>query len=162
MREETPATYQVGNPTTITEDEKEILAQAAKIYQHLAIHGDTLTSPSLVKNWVKAELVGELSEVFAIVWLDNKHRAISFEKMFFGTIDGASVYPREIARSALNHNAAACFLVHNHPSGNATPSRADELITERIKRTLGAIEVRILDHLIVGDEVVSLAELGKM
>ena len=94
------------------------------------------------------------------MFLDNRHRVISFDRMFNGTIDGASVYPREVVRAAINHNAAAVIFAHNHPSGVAEPSRADEQITRRLKDALALIDVRVLDHMIVGDEVVSFAERG--
>ncbi|NJN46006.1 MAG: DNA repair protein RadC [Candidatus Competibacteraceae bacterium] len=101
-------------------------------------------------------------ELFAVLWLDNRHRVIAFEELFRGTIDGAAVYPREILKSALQHNAAACILCHNHPSGMADPSEADKRITEKIKTALSMIEVRTLDHIVVGERTCSFAELGLM
>jgi DNA repair protein RadC len=94
------------------------------------------------------------------LFLDNRNRVITFEKMFYGTIDGASVYPREVVRMALKTNAAAVIFAHNHPSGVAEPSQADEQITQRLKEALALVDIRVLDHLIVGDEVVSFAERG--
>ncbi len=99
-------------------------------------------------------------ELFAVLWLDNKHRVLAFEELFRGTIDSASVYPREIVKSAIRHNAAACILCHNHPSGVADPSQADQTITAQIKEALNVIEVRTLDHVVVGDKPYSFAEHG--
>ena len=92
--------------------------------------------------------------------MDNRNRVITFEELFRGTIDGASVYPREVVKACLSHNAAAVIFAHNHPSGVAEPSLADERITKRLKDALALIDVRVLDHLIVGEEVISLAERG--
>jgi DNA repair protein RadC len=100
-------------------------------------------------------------EVFCCLYLDKRHRLIHFEEMFRGTIDGASVHPREIVKAALQRNGAAIIIAHNHPSGIAEPSQADELITQRVKEALALVDVRLLDHIIVGDgSCVSLAERG--
>jgi DNA repair protein RadC len=123
--------------------------------------GDALTSPDDTRRFLAARLRGYGHEVFAALFLDNRHRVIAFEELFSGTIDGASVHPREVVKRALAHNAAALILAHNHPSGVAEPSRADESITRRLREALGLVEIRVLDHLIVGDgEIVSLAERG--
>ncbi|MBK1671751.1 hypothetical protein CKO35_00260 [Ectothiorhodospira shaposhnikovii] len=122
--------------------------------------GDAITSPEHTRHYLRAQLRDYPFEVFACLFLDNRHRVIAFEELFRGTIDGASVHPREVVRRALAHNAAAVILSHNHPSGIAEPSRADELITRRLQEALGLIDVRVLDHIIVGDELVSLAERG--
>lgn len=94
------------------------------------------------------------------MFLDNRHRVITFEEMFRGTIDGASVYPREVVKAALQHNAAAVIFAHNHPSGVAEPSQADQAITKRLIEALLLVDVRVLDHLVVGEQVVSFAERG--
>jgi DNA repair protein RadC len=94
------------------------------------------------------------------LFLDNRNRIISFDKMFYGTIDGASVYPREVVKLALKKNAAAVIFAHNHPSGVAEPSRSDEQITQRLKQALEVVDIRVLDHMVIGDEVVSFAERG--
>jgi len=100
-------------------------------------------------------------EHFACLYLDNRHRVIETEVLFHGTIDGASVHPREVVKAALHHNAAACIFAHNHPSGVAEPSRSDIQLTERLKAALALVDVRVLDHIIVGDgEHVSLAQRG--
>lgn len=123
--------------------------------------GDALNSPEATRNYLLSELSGRNHEVFACLFLDNQHRVIRFEELFFGTIDGASVYPRQVVKRALEHNAAALILAHNHPSGVAEPSAADVALTKRLSTALGFIDVRILDHFIIGDGYsVSLAERG--
>ncbi len=121
---------------------------------------DVLSCPDDTRRYFKAQLHSYQHEVFAVLFLDNRNRVISFEKMFFGTIDGASVYPREVVRMAIKKNAAAVIFAHNHPSGIAEPSRADEQITQRLKAALDLIDVRVLDHMVVGDQVTSFAERG--
>lgn len=123
--------------------------------------GDVLSSPDDTRNFLMSELSGRTYEVFSCLFLDNKHRVIKFEELFYGTIDGASVYPREVVRRALQHNAAALILAHNHPSGIAEPSQADIAITRKLKEAMILIDVRVLDHFIIGDGCsVSLAERG--
>lgn len=122
--------------------------------------GDALCSPAQTRQFLSAQLASYPHEVFACLFLDNRNRVISFEKMFYGTIDGASVYPREVVRMALKKNAAAVIFAHNHPSGVAEPSRADEQITQRLKEALALVDIRVLDHFVIGDEVVSFAERG--
>ncbi len=122
---------------------------------------DTLTSPDATRNYLTARLRGQHNEVFACLFLDNKNRIIEYEELFFGTIDGASVHPRQIVQRALSHNAAGLILAHNHPSGVAEPSQADRQITQRIKEALALLDIRVLDHLVIGDgEITSLAEIG--
>lgn len=122
--------------------------------------GDALCSPGDTRRYLSAELRACPQEVFACLFLDNRNRVLVFEKMFYGTIDGASVYPREVVRMAIKVNAAAVIFAHNHPSGVAEPSSADERITKRLKDALALVDVRVLDHFIIGDEVVSFAERG--
>jgi DNA repair protein RadC len=101
------------------------------------------------------------NEVFAAIFLDNRHRVLGFEELFFGTIDGASVHPRVVVQRALDLNAAAVIFAHNHPSGVAEPSRSDEALTRRLREALGLVDIRVLDHLVVGSEgIVSFAERG--
>ena len=122
---------------------------------------DALTSPADTRAFLTAQLRQHPHEVFAALFLDNKHRVIAYEELFRGTIDGASVHPREVVKRALHHNAAALILAHNHPSGITEPSRSDQQITQRLKEALDLIDVRVLDHFIVGDgEALSLAERG--
>jgi len=129
------------------------------LYEQLS-RGDALCSPQQTRQFLSAQLVDYPHEVFACLFLDNRNRVIAFEKMFYGTIDGASVYPREVVRLALKKNAAAIIFAHNHPSGVAEPSHADEQITRRLKDALALVDIRVLDHFIIGDEVVSFAERG--
>lgn len=129
------------------------------LFEQLA-RGDALCSPQQTRQFLSAQLADYPHEVFACLFLDNRNRVISFEKMFFGTIDGASVYPREVVRLALKKNAAAVIFAHNHPSGVAEPSHADEQITRRLKDALALVDIRVLDHFVVGDEIVSFAERG--
>ena len=123
--------------------------------------GDSLASPGDTRRFLASRLKGHPQEVFACLFLDNRHRVICFEELFHGTIDGASVHPREVVRRALSHNAAAIILSHNHPSGVAEPSRADRALTRRLQEAAALIDVRVLDHVVVGDgETVSFAERG--
>jgi DNA repair protein RadC len=123
--------------------------------------GDPLTSPDTTRDYLRSRLRGYPYEVFACLFLDSRHRVIEYEELFRGTIDGASVHPREVIRRALEHNAAAMILAHNHPSGVAEPSDADRRITRHIREALDLIDVRLLDHIVVGDgEMSSLAEMG--
>lgn len=123
--------------------------------------GPPLTSPRLAADYLLAQLRDRDHEVFCCLYLDNRHRLIGFEELFKGTIDGASVHPREVIKQALARRAAAVILAHNHPSGVAEPSRADEAITTRLRDALALVDIRVVDHVIVGDGVcVSLAERG--
>lgn len=124
---------------------------------------DVLTSPQQTRDYLRARLAGYPYEVFACLFLDNRHRVIEYEELFRGTIDGASVHPREVVRRSLSHNAAALILAHNHPSGVAEPSQADRAITRRLKSALELVDIRLLDHIIIGSgEISSLAELGEI
>ena len=123
--------------------------------------GDALTDPQAAGRYFSQRLRGLPHEVFAVLFLDTRHRAVAFEEMFRGTVDGAEVHPREVVRRALFHNAAALIVGHNHPSGNGEPSAADRAITLRLKQALALVEIRLLDHFIVGDgSPVSLAARG--
>lgn len=120
-----------------------------------------LGSTQDTKEYLQAQLRDRMNEVFCVLFLDNRHRVLTFEELFQGTLNGTAVYPREIIKRALKHNAAAVILVHNHPSGVAEPSRADELLTTRLKEALTLVDIRLLDHLVVGDgEMVSFSERG--
>jgi DNA repair protein RadC len=124
--------------------------------------GDIISSPDETRRFLSARLRAHPQEVFACLFLDNRHRVIAFEELFSGTIDGTSVHPREVVRTALFYNAAAVIFAHNHPSGVAEPSQADEQITRRLKDALALVDVRTLDHIIIGDgdSSVSFAERG--
>lgn len=136
--------------------------ELARRHYGAALHcGPLLGSPGDTRRFLTAQLRDRPYEVFCCLYLDNRHRLIAFDELFRGTIDGASVHPREVVREALAHNAAALILAHNHPSGVAEPSRADELITQRLRDALALVDIRVLDHLIVaGPETLSFAERG--
>jgi DNA repair protein RadC len=137
------------------------LELARRHYQQLMMTGSALSNPRATREFLRMRLRDLQYEVFCCVYLDNRNRVIVFEELFRGTIDGASVHPREVVKQALSRNAAAVILVHNHPSGVAEPSQADELITRRLKEALALVDIRVLDHLIVGDGVCeSFAERG--
>lgn len=123
--------------------------------------GAALLDPGSTRRFLRSKLGHYGREVFACLFMDAQHRVISYEELFFGTIDSASVHPREVVKRCLHQNAAAVIFAHNHPSGVAEPSQADRRITERLKTALALIEVRVLDHMVVGDsDVTSFAELG--
>lgn len=125
--------------------------------------GVSLTSPAATRDYLIARLRPYPHEVFASLFLNNRHQVIEYEELFSGTIDGASVHPREVVKRALYHNAAAVILAHNHPSGVAEPSGADRSITRRLREALALVDVRVLDHFVIGDgEAVSFAERGWM
>lgn len=124
---------------------------------------DCLTSSALTRDYIRSRMRAYEREVFLCLFLDNQHRVIAQEELFYGTIDGSMVHPREVVRRSLHHNAAALIFAHNHPSGVAEPSQADISITRRLKNALALVDIRTLDHLVVGDsEVTSLAERGLM
>lgn len=124
-------------------------------------HRDALRDPGAVRRFLQARLRDADREVFAAVLLDSQHRVIAYEELAHGTIDSASVYPREVVKAALRHRAAAAIFAHNHPSGVAEPSAADRALTERLKAALALVDVRVLDHFVIGDgEPTSFAERG--
>lgn len=126
-----------------------------------AARGSVLGSPAQVKEFLRSRLGSLPHEVFCILFLDTRHRILAMRELFRGTIDGASVHPREVIHEALMNRAAAVLLVHNHPSGVSEPSQADEMITRRLKEALALIDIRVLDHLIVcGSDCTSMAERG--
>jgi DNA repair protein RadC len=122
--------------------------------------GDCLTKPSQTRSYLRACLRDYDYEVFACLMLDNRNRVIAFRELFRGTIDGAAVYPREVVKQALADNAAAVILAHNHPSGVCEASQADIRITERLQKALALVDIRVLDHVIVGDGITCLSEQG--
>ena len=123
--------------------------------------GEAIKSPADTTSFLKARMRHLDHELFCCLYLDNRHRVLRFDELFRGTIDGTSVYPREVVKEALAINAAAVIVSHNHPSGVAEPSQADERITQRLKSALNLVDIRLLDHLIIGDgEAVSLAQRG--
>lgn len=146
----------------MNEQEKAVIQEALAILdRHMKEPGVALTAPGLVRAYLRLKLERREAEVFAVIFMDNQHRVIEFVEMFQGTIDSASVYPREVVKKALQLNAAACILTHNHPSGISEPSQADIMLTRRLKESLALVDIRVLDHLVVGKaEITSLAERG--
>lgn len=123
--------------------------------------GNPVSSPQDARNFLLAQLQDRQYEVFCCVYLDNRHRVIDFEELFRGSINGASVHPREVVKNSLARNAAALLIAHNHPSGVAEPSNADRLLTQRLYDALALVDIRLLDHIVVGDgELVSFKERG--
>lgn len=138
-----------------------VLELARRHYRELMQTGPALLNPQATRDYLHMRLRDLPHEVFCCLYLDNRHHVIAFEELFRGTLDGANVHPREVVKRALAHNAAALILAHNHPSGVAEPSQADELITRRLKEALNLVDIRVLDHLIVGDgRCASFAECG--
>lgn len=141
--------------------EADILSQAENILRKRLERLGTLTDPMQAGDFLRMRMGGLEHEEFHVLFLDVKHSIIAVEVMFRGTIDGAEIHPREVARAALKHNAAAVVLAHNHPSsGNPEPSVADRAITVRLQQALELIQVRVLDHIVVGEKCVSFAERG--
>lgn len=118
----------------------------------------TMSNPDTVREYLLLKMRDYEHEIFACMFLDNRHRLIECEEMFHGTIDTAAVHPREVVKRALHHNSAAVILVHNHPSGNSTPSDSDKDITAELQKSLELVGVRVLDHFVIGDTITSFAE----
>ena len=138
-----------------------IIAQAQNIIRTRLTCSETpLTNPAETRQYFQVMLGTSEHEIFSCVMLDNRNRPIAYREMFRGTIDGASVYPREVVKQALSDNAAAIILAHNHPSGNPEPSSADINITKRLKDALALVDIRVLDHMIIGEDVTSFSERG--
>jgi len=159
VRSEEPAAYLSGDHPDFTEDEIIDSAQSI-IKKRLTNAQEPLTSPKVTGKYLQVLLAASEHEIFGMLSLDNRNRPIAFHELFRGTIDGASVYPREVVKQALQDNAAAVVFAHNHPSGVTEPSQADIRITERLTRALGTIDVRVLDHFVVGEGITSFAEKG--
>ncbi|MES9947699.1 MAG: DNA repair protein RadC [Candidatus Thiodiazotropha sp.] len=138
-----------------------VLEMARRYLHEQLVTSGSLTAPEQTQDYLRARLRHYAYEVFSCLFLDNRHRVIRYEELFRGTIDGANVHPREVVRRALELNAAALIFAHNHPSGVAEPSRADRQITQRLKDALALVDIRVLDHIVIGEgETVSLAERG--
>ncbi|CAB3890915.1 DNA repair protein RadC [Achromobacter deleyi] len=139
----------------------QILEAARQAIEHKMQRGASFSSPAAVKEYLCAKLGGFEHEVFAVLFLDTQHRLIEYAEMFHGTIDSASVYPREVVKETLRLNAAAVIISHNHPSGNPEPSAADKAMTAQLRQALALVDVRTLDHIIVaGSRTTSFAERG--
>ncbi|MDT8885243.1 DNA repair protein RadC [Klebsiella aerogenes] len=142
-------------------DQKTIRAALTLLERQLREPGAAFTSSSSVRDWLRLQLTLEEREEFTVLFLDNQHRLIAHETLFRGNINSMTVYPREVVKAGLKNNAAAAILAHNHPSGEAEPSQADRLMTERLKQALELVDIRLLDHLVVGGmDIVSFAERG--
>ena len=156
---ESAATYTVSNDNTLSEDQ--IIRRAMEILEsRLRVKEYSFTNPTDTKKFCRLKLQQLEHEVFSVLFLDNQHNLIQYSEMFRGTIDAASVYPREVVKAALKYNAAAVIFTHNHPSGISEPSMADRNITTKLKSALDLMDIRVLDHIIIGDETYSFAESG--
>lgn len=149
-------------PARLTPEEQEsLIALALVLLQDRHRPGDLLESPAQTRSFLRLRLANHTAEAFGCVFLDSAHRVLEVKELFHGTIDGAAVYPRVVVQQALALNAAAILFYHNHPSGVAEPSKADERITERLQSALALIDVRVLDHIVVSAvDAVSFAERG--
>ncbi len=140
-----------------------VLEMSRRALQEELRRGDSLNSPRVVREYLQLLLAGRHQEVFLVLFLDTQHRVIAFEEMFTGTLSQTSVYPREVVKRALAHNAAAVILAHNHPSGVAEPSQSDQLLTNALKQALALVDVRVLDHFVVAvGQTLSFAERGML
>jgi DNA repair protein RadC len=138
-----------------------VLEMSRRALQEEIQRGDALSSPRAVRDYLKLLLAGRSQEVFMVMFLDTQHRIIASEEMFHGTLSQTSVYPREVVKRALAHNAAALILAHNHPSGVTEPSQADQLLTNALKQALALVDVTVLDHFVVAaGQTLSFAERG--
>jgi DNA repair protein RadC len=140
--------------------EQDVLAAAEGILGERLIRQGSIGNPTDANDFLRMRLGALAHEEFHVLWLDNRHRVIDCQRLFTGTVDGASVHPREVVRAALGVNACAAILAHNHPSGVAEPSAADRAITHELRDALRVIGVRILDHIVVGADCVSMAGRG--
>lgn len=138
-----------------------VLELSRRYLHEVLVRSDPLENPDVTEQYLKSVLRDHPHEVFAALFLDTRHRVIAFEELFHGTIDGATVYPRVVAEKALQHRAAALIVAHNHPSGVSEPSLADQAITRRLKEALALLDIRLLDHFVIGDGApVSMAARG--
>lgn len=140
--------------------EQAVLVAAENILRERLVRQGCIGHPIDAADFLRARLGALPHEEFHVIWLDQRHRILDCQRLFIGTIDGASVYPREVVRAALAINASAAIFAHNHPSGVAEPSAADKTITQELRNALNLIGVRVLDHIVVGAECVSMASLG--
>ncbi len=148
-----------------TPGEQRILKQACTIMERRMTTYDSFVfrSSEITKRYLAQRFAGLTEERFSVLWLNNRHRLIFFETLFNGTVDGAAVYPRVVVKRALEVNAAAVIFAHNHPSGEPVPSEMDYTLTERLKEALGLVDVRVLDHMVVGGrDVISMSEQGSL
>lgn len=168
IKTESAASYETGNPTPVDtiytlclKSEETLIQRAMEILEsRLRKKEYSFTNPTDTKNFCRLKLQQLEHEVFSVLFLDNQHCLIEYRELFRGTIDAASVYPREVVKTALQLNAAAVIFTHNHPSGISTPSNADRNITTKLKSGLDLMDIRVLDHIIIGDETYSFAQSG--
>lgn len=158
MHKKQESVYVTHEPLTANQ----VLEKAADILAERYTRGEEFNKPSIVKEYLACKLGKYDREVFAVLLLDTGHHLIEYRELFYGTIDAAGVFPREVVKVVLEANAAAVILAHNHPSGNSEPSAADKQITKRLVDALALIDVRVIDHIIVGRECLSFAEKGLM
>lgn len=156
MLKQRKSVYVTHDPMTANQ----VLEKAAEILADRYARNGEFNNVEAVKEYLAVKLGGHDREVFAVLLLDSSHHLLEYRELFFGTIDAASVFPREVVKAAMEANAAAVILAHNHPSGNPEPSQADMKITKRLVDALALIDVRVLDHVVVGRECVSFAERG--
>jgi DNA repair protein RadC len=156
MQTKTNQAYTLRKPMT----EHQILEKAAEIIATKFINSTAFTEAKATKDYLSFKLANYDKEVFAVMLLNTQHQLIEYRELFFGTVDSASIYPREVVKAVLEVNASAVIFAHNHPSGIAEPSEADKRITKRLSDALGLIDVRVLDHVVVGKVPVSFAERG--
>ena len=158
---DTPLMVRDGRGRYRLADADQILEAARQVIEQKMQRGAEFTSPVVVKDYLRAKLAGFEHEVFAVLFLDTRHRLIDYVEMFRGTIDAAEVHPREVVKQALRLNAAAVIVSHNHPSGNSEPSAADKAMTSQLRQALALVDIRTLDHIIVaGTRTTSFAERG--
>jgi len=145
----------------VTASKEDVLRALAALLAQELPKGSLLDSPGATRRFIMDAYGARDSEVFCMITMDTRHRLIRVHELFYGTIDGASVHPREVVKTALQENASAVIFFHNHPSGVCDPSQADELITARLKGALALVDIRVLDHMIVGGgKIASFAERG--
>jgi DNA repair protein RadC len=140
--------------------EHQVLEEAAKIIQRQHLRGNTFNNPEATKDFLRFKLHQHEREVFGVMLLDSQHQLIEYQELFFGTINAANIYPREVLKAVLDAHASAVIFAHNHPSGITEPSQADIEITKVLKEALSLIDVRVLDHIVVGKDSTSFAERG--
>ena len=154
----------VNQETGVYLTDEEVISMAVAIINHrFGLKRASLNSPSMVRDYLKLTLTSKEHEVFVCVFIDAQNRVIAVEELFRGTLTQTSVYPREVVKAALQHNCAAVILAHNHPSGVAEPSHADQCLTTSLKQALAVVDVKVLDHFIIaGDSALSFAERGML
>ena len=160
IQSESAPAYNTDAGSVSRADEEAILAQADAILTRRYMRHGSLHNPQGTKDWLKIHLGPTPYEVFGVIYLDQRHRILCTQDLFRGTIDGASVYPREVVAECIKHNAAAVVFYHQHPSGDTTPSASDKMLTMRLKQALELFDIRVVDHIIAGETAYSFAVNG--